>query len=177
MLITGQRSVSTLMRIIIDIILVINLMALLLLPLWLKALYDDPGLITQLDRQTYESVPDISADSEYPSDLPASSYPFYLGFLYAAGLGTAWILLEGHFILRRLEKNQPFAERQSGSFKRVSVAFAWLALVFAIKIAFYNTVMTMFCCGLFIMLALVGLIMAEIFRQAYLVKSENELTI
>jgi len=177
MLITGQRSVSTLMRIIIDIILVINLAALILLPLWLTALYNDPGLITQLDRQAYESAPDISANSEYPSDLPASSYLFYLVFLYGAGLGTAWILLEGHIILRRLEKSQPFAERQSGSFKRVSLAFAWLALVFAVKIAFYNTVMTMFCLGLFIMLALVGLIMAEIFRQAYLVKSENELTI
>ncbi|HAL73872.1 MAG TPA: hypothetical protein DCM45_02120 [Clostridiales bacterium] len=53
MLITGQRSISTLMRIIIDIILVINLVALILLPLWLQALYNDPGLITQLDRQAY----------------------------------------------------------------------------------------------------------------------------
>lgn len=177
MLITGQRSVSTLMRIIIDLILVINLIALILLPYWLQALYNDPDLIAQLDRQAYQSAPDITAQSEYPADFPASSYPFYLGFLYAAGLGTAWILLEGHFILRRLEKNQPFAERQSGSFIRVSLAFAWLALVLAVKIAFYNTVMTMFCCGLFIMLALVGRIMAEIFRQAYQVKSENELTI
>ena len=177
MLITGQRSVSTLMRIIIDVIFVCNIAALILLPVWLTALYKDPSILLQLDRQTIASAPDITAVPEYPTDLPQSSYPFYLGFLYAAGLGTAWILAEGHFILRRLEKNQPFAERQSGSFKRVGAAFVWLALVFAVKIVFYNTVMTMFCCGLFLMLALVGLIMSEIFRQAYLVKSENELTI
>lgn len=177
MLIIGQRSLSSVLRVIIDIILVLNIIALLTLPIWLTALYNDPNLITQLDRYTYESAPDITARTEYPSDMPQSSYPFYLGFLYAAGLGTAWILAEGHFILRRLEKNQPFTERQSGSFRRVSLAFIWLALAFIIKVIVYNTIMTMVSCGLLIILAVIGLILSDIFRQAWQVKVDNDLTI
>lgn len=177
MSITGQRSLSTLLRLLLDVILVVNILVLVLLPFLLTALYRDPGILEQLDRHQASTIPDSGLRSDYPADLPPSSYPFYLAFLYAAGMGTAWILTEGHFILRRLEKNQPFARRQAGSFRRVGLAFGWLALVFAVKIIFYNTLLTMFCCGLFVLLALIGMILSEVFRQAWQVKTENELTI
>lgn len=177
MSITGRRSLSTLLRIILDIVLIINIITLIFLPFLLTALYQDPGILEQLDRYQSSVNPGSSLRSDYPADLPPSSYPFYLGFLYAAGLGTAWILTEGHLILRRLEKSQPFAERQAASFQRVGIAFFWLAVVFAVKVVFYNTLLTMFCCALFILLALIGMVLSEIFRQAYQVKTENELTI
>lgn len=160
MLITGKRSLSSLLRIVLDLILLLNLLTLFALPFLLDAIYRSPELLVQ-----------------YPTDLIPSSYAFFLVFLYASGLGTAWILLEGHFILRRLELNQPFAARQSESFRRVGIAFVWLAVVFAVKIVLYNTLLTMFCCALFVLLVLVAVILAEIFSQAYQVKSENELTI
>jgi hypothetical protein len=177
MMITGRRSLSCLMRIVIDLLLILNILALILLPWLLDVLYDNPTILAQLDRQSGQTGPDINLQSEYPADLPFSSYPFYLGFLYAAGCGTAWILLEGHLILRRLEKGQPFAKGQPGSFRRVAAAFALLAISFAVKIVFYNTLLTMFCCALFALFILIALILAEIFRQAYIVKTENELTI
>lgn len=160
MLITGKRSLSSLLRIVLDLILTLNLLTLIVLPFLLNAIYQSPMFLVQ-----------------YPTELLPNGYAFFLGFLYAAGLGTAWILLEGHFILRRLEHNQPFAARQSDSFRRVGLAFVWLAVVFAVKIVFYNTLLTMFCCALFVLLVLVAVILAEIFSQAYQVKSENELTI
>jgi hypothetical protein len=175
--IAGTNTMSRVLRILLDLILLLNILALMLLPILLTALYNDPDLLLQLDKQSADFLPDSTSRLEYPSDLPPSSYFFYLGFLYAAGLGTAWILLEGHLILRRLEKNQPFAARQAASFRRVGVAFAWLAAAFAVKVIFYNTLMTLFCFGLFLLLVLVALILADIFCQAYLVKSENELTI
>ncbi len=177
MLITGKHSVSFVLRIILDIILVFNLIALIILPLLLEAVYKDPALFLQFEQSAPEYLPDRVVNISNPQDLPPASYPFYLAFLYATGLGTAWILFEGHLILRRLEKNQPFAPRQSASFRRVGGAFVWLAVAFAVKIVCYNTLMTMFSCALFILLALVAVILAEIFSQAYQVKSENELTI
>jgi hypothetical protein len=182
MAITGKNSLSSALRIILDILLVANLIVLLLLPWLLNAIYADPALLGQLDRQTGEATADFNrgespAGPTYPSDVPADSYPFYLVFLYGAGFGTAWILAEGHWILRRLEKNVPFAAGQAASFRRVSYAFAGLAILFAIKIAVHNTLLTMFCAGLFLLLVLIAQILAEIFRQANLVKTENELTI
>jgi hypothetical protein len=177
MLITGKRSLATILRIVTDSCLLLNLAALLALPWLLSALYANPDLLAQLDPHLSQYGPDAIVRPGYPADLPPSSYGFYLGFLYAAGCATAWILLEGHLILRRLEKNEPFAAGQAGSFRRMAGAFAVLTLCFAVKIAAYNTLLTLFCCAVFLMLTLIALILAGIFQQAYKVKTENELTI
>jgi hypothetical protein len=177
MLIVGKRSLSNFLRILTDLILVLNILTLLLLPVVLTAIYENPELIVQLDRSADKTGPDIRLRSEYPADLPSASYPFYLVFLYASGIGTACILLQGHQILRRLERSEPFSHQQARSFRFMSFAFFLLTITFAVKIVFYNTLLTMFCCLLFLIFSLVCLIMADIFRQAYLVKSENELTI
>ena len=177
MLITGKHSLSTVLRLITDLCLLLNILALIALPWLLTALYEQPDLLAQLNPQPAQSVPDSRIDNEYPVDLPPSSYPFYLGFLYFSGFGTAWILLEGHLILRRLEKNEPFAAGQAGSFRRIAGAFALLTVTFAVKIVAYNTLLTLFCGCVFLLLTLIALILSEVFRQAYAVKSENELTI
>lgn len=177
MLIIGKHSLASFLRILVDILLVVNLVVLLLLPFILNALYENPELLRQLDRYDASQGPDIPIRSEYPSDLPPTSYPFYLGFLYLSGFCTAWILLEGRLILRRLEKGLPFAAAQAGSFNRIAAACALLTLAFVIKVAVYNTLLTMFCAAVFLLLAMIALVLAEVFRQAHQVKSENELTI
>lgn len=177
MLITGKRSLSSFLRIVVDLLLFLNILALLLLPWLLQAVYENPTLLQQLEAQVEGNGPDSTLRSEYPSDLPESSYPFYLGFLYVSGLSTAWLLFEGHRILRRMERNEPFAAGQSVSFRRVGCSFGVLVGVFAVKIATYNTLLTMFCCALFLILVLTALILSEVFRQAYVVKSENDLTV
>jgi hypothetical protein len=173
--ITGKNSLASLLRILLDVLLVANILVLILLPILLNAIYDNPSLLTQLEPQGVSDT--LESRGEYPPDLPASSYPFYLIFLYAAGLGTAWILLEGHRILRRLERGEPFASGQAASFRRVSWAFAWLTAAFTVKVIVHNTLLSMFCAGLFLLLVLIAQILGEVFRQAYLVKTENELTI
>lgn len=177
MLITGKRSLATFLRYLADMLIVLNILALVLLPWILTAIYKNPELIIQLDQSSSRIGPDIRMASEYPSDLPPESYPFYLGFLYASGIGTAMILIQGHRILRRLERNEPFTVGQAGSFRLMAWAFFWLALAFMVKVFFYNTLLTMFCCLLFFAFGVVCLILADVFRQAWQVKTENELTI
>ena len=177
MLKTGPKSLILLLRIISDLLLILNILALIGLPWLLTALLTSPELLAQLSPGT-----GIIPTAGYPAvtsrtDMPPSSYPFYLAFLYVAGLATAWILLEGHLILRRLERNEPFAAGQARSFRRMSVACGLLAGCFGIKVLVYNTFLTMFCAAVFSILILITQIMAEVFRQAYLVKTENELTI
>jgi hypothetical protein len=168
---------STLLLILTDLLLLLNILALIALPWLLTAVYQNPGLLAQLDGRTDPTSPDMAIRNEYPADLPAASYPFYLVFLYLAGLATAGILAEGHFILLRIDKGQLFSAAQAVSFRIMAGAFALLAADFTVKIFMYNTLLTMFCLALFLLLILVALILAEIFQQAHLVQTENELTI
>jgi hypothetical protein len=177
MMVTRKYFLSALLRILIDLLLLFNILALIALPWLLTAVYHNPDLLSQLDRRTGPAGPDITIRDEYLVDLPATSYPFYLVFLYVAGAATAGILVEGHLILGRIEKGQLFSAAQTRSFRIMAGAFGFLAVDFAVKIFIYNTLLTMFCCVLFILLVLVALILAEIFRQAYLVQTDNELTI
>jgi len=178
----GARSLSTGLRILTDLLLLLNILALVLLPVLLSEIYRNPALLAPFDGpgllpvRPASTAPGQSAPV-YPSDVPPGSYSFYLAFLYATGIGTAWVLGEGRFILRRLERNQPFAHGNAASFRRMSLAFALLTLAFAVKVAFYNTLLTVFCTLLFVVLAVICLIFADIFHQAWIVKTENELTI
>ncbi len=165
------------LRILIDLLLLLNLLILLALPWLLSAVYDHPRLLGQLEAPVEWVNPDAASGPEYPSDLPRSSYPFYLAFLYVCGASTAWLLTEGHRILRRIEHGQPFTADQASAFRRVAGAFAALAVAFAVKILFYNTLLTMFCCALFWLLILIALVLSQVFRQAFEVKSENDLTV
>lgn len=193
----GARSLSTGLRLLTDLLLLLNILALVLLPVLLPEIYRNPAVLAPFDgpgllpRRTAatasaQPAPGSSAASQpaaslpaaaYPSDVPPDSYPFYLGFLLATGIGTAWVLGEGHFILRRLERGQPFAAGHAASFRRMAIAFALLTLAFAVKVLFYNTLLTIFCTLLFVVLLVICLIFADIFHQAWLVKTENELTI
>lgn len=189
MMIIGKRSLSTGLRLLTDLLLLLNIIALVLLPFMLSAFYENPAILAPFDGPGLLPAPTASAppasapavsgpaSSDYPADVPPGSYPFYLGFLYAAGIGTAWVLAEGRFVLRRLEKAQPFARENAPSFRRMSAAFVLLTLAFIVKMLFYNTLLTVFCTLLFIVLCVICLIFADIFHQAWLVKTENELTI
>lgn len=165
------------LRYAVDIILLLNLLTLLLLPWLLNMVYDNPNLLNQLEPADNPDGPEITIYDEYPSDLPPSSYPFYLTFLYLSGFSTAWILVQGHRILLRLERGQTFSAGQNISFRHIAMALFLLSIVFFVKIFVYNTLLTMFCSVMFFLFALISLVMADIFHQAWQVKTENELTI
>lgn len=172
-----HQRLSYFLRIVTDLLILLNLIALVTLPLILTAIYRNPALLIQLEPTTSITGPDVSLQPVYPSDLPMASYPFYLGFLYVAGLGTAIILIQGHRILRRIERSEPFTAGQGPSFRIMAISFFGLAITFLVKIFTYNTLLTMFCSLLFVILGVVSLILADVFHLAWQVKTENELTI
>ena len=69
------------------------------------------------------------------------------------------------------------SSRQSQSFQHIGLEFGLLTAAFTVKIFIYNTFLTLFCTAFFFILVFVALLLADLFRQAYLVKTENELTI
>ena len=167
---------SGILCLVIDLILILNVLALLLLPFLLNMLYEQPELFGLISPRVGEENPAGLVSHDYPADVPPDSYPFYLVFLYACGFGTAWILFEGRRILKRVAQGEPFHARQSQSFQHIGLALGLLTAAFTVKIFIYNTFLTLFCTAFFI-LVFVALLLADLFRQAYLVKTENELTI
>ena len=168
---------SGILCLVIDLILILNVLALLLLPFLLNMLYEQPELFGPISPRAGEENPAGLVSHDYPADVPPDSYPFYLVFLYACGFGTAWILFEGRRILKRVAQGEPFHARQSQSFQHIGLALGLLTAAFTVKIFIYNTFLTLFCTAFFFILVFVALLLADLFRQAYLVKTENELTI
>lgn len=155
MKILGKVSLAFAVRILTDMLVVMNVLALVFLPWVLNFLYD-------MMRETY--LIDESAD-------------FLLVFLYFAGAFTLLVLVMGHQILRSLEKNLPFEPKNPLRFRLLALAFFLLAAAFFAKLFFYSTILTVFCAYLFLLLTLLSLILSEVFRQACKIWEEHQLTI
>lgn len=104
-------------------------------------------------------------------------YGFVLMFFYYCGVWTMGILLQGHFILRTLEKNQPFDSNNSGRLFRVGIFCILIAAAFLIKIFLYNTLLTTAGAVIFILVGLISFILADIFRKASRIWEEQQLTV
>lgn len=155
MKILGKISLSFAVRILNDMILIANVLVLIFLPYVLTTLFD-------LLKTTY---------------LFEESYSFLLGFLYVTGVFTLMVLLAGHQIMRSLEKNLPFDPKNPRRFMVLALAFFLLSAAFFGKMLFYGTILTIFCAYLFLLLTLLSLILAEVFRQACKIWEEHQLTI
>lgn len=155
MKILGKVSLSFAVRLLNDVLLVANILTLIFLPWVLQYIYD-------LMKTTY---------------LFEESYNFLLGFLYVAGVFTLLVLFVGHQIMRSLEKNLPFDPKNPRRFIFLALAFFLLSAAFFGKMLFYGTILTIFCAYLFLLLTLLSLILAEIFRQACKIWEEHQLTI
>lgn len=155
MKILGKVSLSFAVRILNDLLLVANVLTLIFLPCVLHYIY---GLM----KTTY---------------LIEESYNFLLGFLYVCGVFTLLVLFAGHQIMRSLEKNLPFDSKNPRRFMILALAFFLLSAAFFGKMLFYGTILTIFCAYLFLLLTLLSLILAEVFRQACKIWEEHQLTI
>lgn len=103
----------------------------------------------------------------------SENYYFLLGFLFLTGIFALIVVHEIRKLLKNLNKKNPFIIDNVKSFKRIAVACLIIAACYIIKIIFYNLIVTM----VFIIAGFFSIILAEVFRQAVLVKEENEMTI
>src|ERR1035437_4250461 len=119
MQVMGKASLSFYVRILTDAIIAANIGALIFLPPILKYTY---SLLST-------------------SYLILENYTFLLVFLYICGVLTLGILVLGHFILRNIEKEQPFSGKNAMYFKLLGINFLLLSAIFFVKIFMYNTIL------------------------------------
>lgn len=153
MVILGERGLSGILKLMIDLVLLGGLGIFLSLP-WSLRWYIDT--MHALGRENYF---------------------FLLGFLYFTGFFCLIIVNEMRKIFKTLNRLNPFMMDNVKSLKRMAVSAFVIAAAYFVKIIFYNTFLTIVIAMIFVIGGLFALVLSEVFRQAVVVKEENDLTI
>ena len=107
----------------------------------------------------------------------SENYNFLLGFLFVTGIFALVVVHEIRKLLMNLNKRNPFIMDNVKSLNRIAVSCLIVAACYVIKIIFYNSFLTIIVTMVFIIAGFFSIILAEVFRQAVIVKEENDLTI
>ncbi|RYM07108.1 DUF2975 domain-containing protein [Sporolactobacillus sp. THM7-7] len=107
----------------------------------------------------------------------SENYWFLLFFLYITGFLALLIVNEIRRIFKTLNRRNPFMMDNVNSLKRIAVASFLISAAYIVKIIFFNSFMTIILVMVFIIAGFFSIILAEVFRQAVIVKEENDLTI
>ena len=107
----------------------------------------------------------------------SENYYFLLGFLFITGILALVVVNEIRRLLKNLNKRNPFIIDNVKSLNRIAVSCLTIATCYVVKIIFYNSFLTIIVTMVFIITGFFSIILAEVFRQAVIVKEENDLTI
>ena len=107
----------------------------------------------------------------------SEKYWFMLPFLYITGFLALYFVFELRRIFRTLNRKDPFRTDNVKSFKSMSICCFAISFCYGVKIFAFNSFLTIILFMVFIIGGLFLLILAEVFRQAAIVKEENDLTI
>ena len=107
----------------------------------------------------------------------SENYYFLLGFLFVTGIFALVVVHEIRKLLMNLNKRNPFIMDNVKSLNRIAISCLIVAACYVIKIIFYNSFLTIIVTMVFIIAGFFSIILAEVFRQAVIVKEENDLTI
>jgi len=114
---------------------------------------------------------------DYLHGYISEKYWFLLPFLYITGILALFIVNELRSIFKTLNRRYPFQKDNVKSFKRLSICCFAISFFYGVKIFVFNSFLTIILFMVFIIGGFFLLILAEIFRQAVIVKDENDLTI
>lgn len=153
MRILGEKSLSVAIKYFLDIIFAGGILIILGLPFILKWYLD------------------------WLKGSTSGHYAFFLPFLYLTGILALALVNELRKVFKTLNRMDPFRMDNVRSFKIMSVCCFAIAVLYAVKIFVYNSFLTIILFMVFIIGGFFLLILAEIFRQAAIVKEENDLTI
>ncbi len=104
-------------------------------------------------------------------------YAFLLPFLYVTGILAAIIVFELRKIFITLNRMDPFRMDNVKSFRIISVCCFIIAAAYIVKIFTFNSFLTIILFMVFVIVGFMLLVLSEVFRQAVIVKEENDLTI
>jgi hypothetical protein len=153
MIILDQKGFSGIVKYILDLVFVGGIGMLLSLPIALK------WYLGLLYTRTSEN------------------YNFLLGFLFITGIFALAVVNEIRKLLKNLNKKNPFIIDNVKSLNRIAISCLLIAACYVIKIIFYNSFLTIIVTMVFIITGFFSIILGEVFRQAVVVKQENDLTI
>jgi len=153
MQIIGERGLSGLVKLMLDCVFTGGMAIFITLPWCLNLAFD--LIMNTLDENYY----------------------FLLGFLYFTGFFALFSVYEMKKIFKNLNKINPFIMDNVISLKRMSIACFIISVAYIVKIIFYPSILTVILAMVFIIAGLFLIILSEVFRQAVIVKQENDLTI
>lgn len=104
-------------------------------------------------------------------------YSFLLPFLYLTGILALIIVNELRKVFKTLNRMDPFRMDNVKSFKTMSVCCFAISVLYIVKVITFNSFLTIILTMVFVIGGFLLLILAEVFRQAAMVKEENDLTI
>jgi len=107
----------------------------------------------------------------------SENYYFLLCFLFLTGIMALVVVNEIRRLLKNLNQRNPFIRANVKSLNRIAISCLLIAACYLIKIIFYNSFLTIIVTMVFIITGFFSIILAEVFRQAVIVKEENDLTI
>jgi hypothetical protein len=107
----------------------------------------------------------------------SENYVFLMVFMYITGLLCLTIVYDIRRIFKTLNRKNPFKMDNVNSLNRIAGASFLISVSYVVKILFYNSFLTVIIAMVFIVTGLFSIILAEVFRQAVIVKEENDLTI
>ena len=150
---SNNNKLTGFVKLLVDVIFIAGILIFLSLPVSLKYLFENVF------------------------DTGNENYVFLLVFLYITGALSLLIVWEGKKILGRLHRRNPFVSENVTSFKRVAYYSFLIAIAFAVKVAFFITILTVVVTFVFSLAGLFSLTLSQVFAQAVAVKEENDLTI
>ena len=107
----------------------------------------------------------------------SENYSFLLGFLFVTGIFALVVVNEIRKLLINLNQRNPFILDNVKSLNRIAISCLLIAACYVLKVIFYNSFLTIIVTMVFIITGFFSIILAEVFRQAVVVKEENDLTI
>jgi hypothetical protein len=152
MAILDRRGLSGIVKLFLDMVFIGGILIILSLPLSLKWAF-----------RTYI--------------FQGENFTFALFLLYITGIMCLVILYEMKRIFKALNQKNPFIMGNVKSLRVISIMCYAISVCFIVKIIFYNSFLTIIITMMFIIAGLFCTILSEVFRQAVIVKEENDLTI
>ncbi|MCO7124740.1 DUF2975 domain-containing protein [Sporolactobacillus shoreicorticis] len=105
------------------------------------------------------------------------NYWFLLIFLYVTGIFALQIVYEVRRIFKTLNRHNPFMMDNVISLKRIAIDSFIISFCYMVKVVCFNSFFTIIIAMIFIIAGFFSIILAEVFRQAVVVKEENDLTV
>lgn len=148
----GNKTIAKLVKLLLDVLLAIGLLFLLAFPILLNSDYNI--------YKHYQSI----------------ALHMYV-ILILTDLAILFVILELRKIYKTIIHGQPFTLDNSKSLFRMGIASFSLALVFFIKLFIFKTILTYVMLLVLIIAGCFSFTLAELFKEAFRVKEENDLTI